>query len=288
MKLTCSIDQVKELTASEVKAILERDKAGEYVLLDVRQPEEYQSGHIPHARSMPIGDIETKHTELDKGNKIISYCRSGPRSKAASLLLCGLGFANLYHLEGGLKAWSYEIETSAAKQKPPAISDKDNVADILMVAMKMEKGAFTYYNSARAKVQSPRTAELFGKLALVEESHFALIYHRYTEMLGKASLPPLEQLKKELTADYMEGNIEVNRELLKLERAPFKDDLEAHEIALEIEYLSLDFYTRSAAAVGDPKAIQVLSELAEADRLHIAMITEMLSRLVKPQGLGKS
>lgn len=288
MKLICSVDKITELKPARVKAALDKDKKGEFILLDVRTPEEFQIGHIPGARLMPIGELEARHEELDKTKKIITYCRSGPRSMAASLILCGLGFPRLYHLEGGLKAWNFEIEAGPPRKKPVMISGNEAVADILMVAMKMEKGAWTFYSRAKEKMAGPRSAELFGMLAQVEESHLELLYHRYVEILGAGSLPPLPKLKQELTAEYMEGNIEVNKELLKLERAPFKDELEAHEIALEIEYLSLDFYTRSAALVTDPKSSQVLRELGEADRRHIALITEMLSRLVKPQGLGSA
>lgn len=286
MKLSCSVDQITEMNPAEVKAILDTDKRGDYLLVDVRTPEEFRMGHIPGAILAPIAELETRHGELDRTKKIITYCRSGPRSMAASLLLCGLGFPHLYHLVGGLKAWHFEIEAGPPRKKPVMIAGNEAVADILMVAMKMEKGAYTFYAGAKEKMQSPRTAELFGMLAQVEESHFELVYNRYAEILGAGSLPPLPQLKREMTAEYMEGNIEVNKELLKLERAPFKDELEAHEIALEIEYLSLDFYTRSAALVTDPKSSQVLHELGEADRRHIALITDMLRRLVQPQSLG--
>jgi sulfur-carrier protein adenylyltransferase/sulfurtransferase len=286
VKLICSADQVTELKPAGVKAALEKDKKGEFILLDVRTPEEFQIGHIPGARLIPIGELEARHKELDKTKKIITYCRSGHRSMAASVVLCGLGFPHLYHLEGGLKAWNFEVEAGSPGKRPAMISGNEAVADILMVAMKMEKGAWTFYSRAKEKMAGTRSAELFGMLAQVEEGHLELIYHRYIETLGEGSLPPLKKLKQELTAEYMEGNIEVNKELLRLERVPFKDELEAHEVALEIEYLSLDFYNRSAALVTDPKSSQVLRELGEADRRHIALITEMLSRLVKPQGLA--
>jgi len=64
----------------------------------VRQPYEYEAGHIPGAKWIPLGEIEYRHAELERDKKIITYCRSGHRSMAANTLLCGLGFENVYNL----------------------------------------------------------------------------------------------------------------------------------------------------------------------------------------------
>ena len=47
MKIACAVDEIRSLTPDEIKVILDKDEKGEFVLLDVRQPEEYEAGHIP-------------------------------------------------------------------------------------------------------------------------------------------------------------------------------------------------------------------------------------------------
>ena len=47
MKIACAVDEIRSLTPDQAKAILDKDKKGEYLLIDVRQPEEYETGHIP-------------------------------------------------------------------------------------------------------------------------------------------------------------------------------------------------------------------------------------------------
>jgi len=47
MKITCAVDEIRRLTSHEIKALLDKDEKGEYLLLDVRQPDEYEAGHIP-------------------------------------------------------------------------------------------------------------------------------------------------------------------------------------------------------------------------------------------------
>jgi len=74
MKITCAVDQIRGLTADEIKAILEKDKRGEFLLLYVRQPEEYKAGHIPGATLIPLRELETIHRKLHRNKRIIAFC----------------------------------------------------------------------------------------------------------------------------------------------------------------------------------------------------------------------
>jgi rhodanese-related sulfurtransferase len=59
------------------RAMLAKARAGELVLIDVRPESEYATGHLPHARSMPLGELERRLSELPRGTEIVAYCR-GP------------------------------------------------------------------------------------------------------------------------------------------------------------------------------------------------------------------
>ncbi len=74
-------------------------------LLDVRQPEEFRSGHIPGAKLIPLGELHTRLKELPKNQEIIVVCRSGNRSLSAMRQLAGAGY-NVINLRGGMIAWS--------------------------------------------------------------------------------------------------------------------------------------------------------------------------------------
>ena len=82
------------------------------LILDVREPNEFDAGHIPGAVLLPVGTI-TKDTaaaaipELD--TVVLVYCRSGNRSKPASQALADLGYTNIYEF-GGINTWPYEVE----------------------------------------------------------------------------------------------------------------------------------------------------------------------------------
>ena len=83
------------------------------LILDVREQDEYDSGHIPGAVLLPVGSIdEDTAAEVipEKDSTILVYCRSGNRSKTASSALAELGYTNIYEF-GGINTWPYEIES---------------------------------------------------------------------------------------------------------------------------------------------------------------------------------
>ena len=83
-----------------------------YIILDVRRPDEFAAGHIPHAINVPNESIGTAEiSELpDKDQLILVYCRSGRRSKDASEKLVKLGYTNIVEF-GGILDWKGETVT---------------------------------------------------------------------------------------------------------------------------------------------------------------------------------
>ena len=97
------------ITAQEAKAVM--DSREDYVILDVREQEEYDEGHIPGAILIPYGQIPEKAEQLlqDKDQLLLVYCRSGRRSKIAAQALMELGYTNIKEF-GGILDWPYEVE----------------------------------------------------------------------------------------------------------------------------------------------------------------------------------
>jgi rhodanese-related sulfurtransferase len=75
-----------------------------YILVDVRTPEEYASGHIPTAVNIPVTEIGNKPPTDDKAALIIVYCRSGARSAAAAGTLTDLGYTRVVDF-GSVSRW---------------------------------------------------------------------------------------------------------------------------------------------------------------------------------------
>ena len=99
----------QQITQEEAKEMMDSQ---EVIILDVREQDEYDSGHIPGAVLLPVGSInETTAAEVipDKDSTVLVYCRSGNRSKTASSALAELGYTNIYEL-GGINTWPYDTE----------------------------------------------------------------------------------------------------------------------------------------------------------------------------------
>jgi molybdopterin/thiamine biosynthesis adenylyltransferase/rhodanese-related sulfurtransferase len=75
------------------------------VVVDVREPYEWQAGHIDRARHIPLGELANRLDELPRGAEIVLYCESGARSARALDVLRQAGFARAKHLKGGFTAW---------------------------------------------------------------------------------------------------------------------------------------------------------------------------------------
>lgn len=99
----------EQITPKDAKKIMDSEK--DYIILDVREQEEFEAGHIKDALLLPYTDIDEKAEEIlpDKDAQILVYCRSGRRSKIAAERLSKLGYTNIKEF-GGIIDWHYDIE----------------------------------------------------------------------------------------------------------------------------------------------------------------------------------
>ena len=101
------------IDVSEVKQKL--DRRDDFVLIDVREPHEYQIARIPGARLIPLGELPKHLGELDPDADIVAHCKTGGRSQKAVDLLKQNGFRHVRNMTGGITAWSDKIDPSVPK-----------------------------------------------------------------------------------------------------------------------------------------------------------------------------
>jgi rhodanese-related sulfurtransferase len=75
------------------------------VMLDVREPDEWDAGHVPEAQSVPMREVPVRVDELSRDRRIVAVCRSGARSGRVTEFLNAQGF-DVVNLAGGMKAWA--------------------------------------------------------------------------------------------------------------------------------------------------------------------------------------
>ena len=98
-----------QITPEDAKKIM--DGGTKYIVLDVREADEFAKGHIPDAKLLPYTEIEDKAQEIlpDKDLTVLVYCRSGRRSKIAAESLARLGYTDVKEF-GGIIDWPYTVE----------------------------------------------------------------------------------------------------------------------------------------------------------------------------------
>jgi sulfur-carrier protein adenylyltransferase/sulfurtransferase len=102
-----------DIEPTEVKAKI--DRGDRFVLIDVREPHEYQICNIPQAKLIPLGDLPKRVNELNSADEIIAHCKSGMRSAKAIDFLKQAGFKKVRNMKGGILAWSDKVDPSVPK-----------------------------------------------------------------------------------------------------------------------------------------------------------------------------
>jgi len=97
----------KDISPAEAARIVGSD---DNLVLDVREPDEFKSGHLRGAKLIPLGSLAGKLSEIEKfkDKTVLVYCRSGNRSATAANILCRAGFSDVSNLAGGIIAWQSE------------------------------------------------------------------------------------------------------------------------------------------------------------------------------------
>src|SRR5712691_10070538 len=102
-----------EISASELRDEWQANPA--LVVIDVREPHEYEIAHIAGAKLIPLGELPERLGELDGHTEIVTHCHHGVRSMKALEILKAAGFAKVRSLKGGIDAWSVTVDSSVPR-----------------------------------------------------------------------------------------------------------------------------------------------------------------------------
>ncbi len=102
-----------DLEVTEVKSMI--DSGEDFILVDVREPHEYQIASISKATLIPLGQLPMRLSELSKDSNIVCHCKSGVRSAKAVDLLKQSGYLRVRNMKGGILGWSDKVDPSVPK-----------------------------------------------------------------------------------------------------------------------------------------------------------------------------
>ena len=98
-------DSTPEPRIIDVHEARRRQAAGA-LLIDVRQPEEWNAGHAPNATLIPLGSLSARLADIPRDREVLLICRSGNRSGTAQRQLLQLGYEQVFNVSGGMNAWA--------------------------------------------------------------------------------------------------------------------------------------------------------------------------------------
>jgi rhodanese-related sulfurtransferase/rubrerythrin len=263
----------KDFSVAQAKEYMETRGADEYQLLDVRQPKEYEAGHLAGAILIPIKELPERLGELEKEKPVIVYCAVGGRSKAAAQLLAGKDFASVYNMAGGIKAWQGGQAKGPQEAGLEFFTGQEEYEDGVSLAYAMEDGLQEFYHRLAERAQDDEARQLYTRLMGFEDRHKARLLAEYRQAHGPEAMPG------KAVAGIMEGGGRVEEFLARAEpHLHTRQDI--LELAMALETQALDLYSRMAQKSGQQEVRAFFLRLADEEKAHLAYLAEALDKML--------
>lgn len=263
------VDQFKEYR----KTHRERD----YLLIDVRQEQEYRAEHIPGALLIPLPEIEQRLGEIDTDKELLFYCHSGRRSMAAATLVRDSGLAprRLVNLQGGFAAWD-----GAALPDMPMIGGMDlnlSYEDSLYQAMNMEKGALLLYRGLIERYPDAPLTPSLRNLEGMEKQHARAVFELLDRATGIKKEVHFDDLFASMPGDIVEGGKTLAFWLDHLSVNEFDGTqcMLIAETALDLELAAYDLYRNLADRAQTLEEQKDFLILAEQEKGHVRILSRV-------------
>jgi rhodanese-related sulfurtransferase len=264
------------MSPAEARAFMKNHPAGEYQLLDVRQPVEYVRKHLPGAISIPMLELFSRIAELSPQLPTLVYCHCGVRSKAACQVLRGHGFHQVIHIRGGIRAWN-GLFLSGHEARGMEFFISDEFENVFQMAYMMEAGLKQFYLAMMDMVAPREQKALLKLMADFEDGHMAKLLRQYRDEISGVSEAD----------DFapMEGGFDREKTL----RA-YSDDLESIEdiihLGMMLETQAYDLYSRLARKNEQPRLQQFYQLMADEEKMHLNQLSRALDKVLAGQNLG--
>ena len=268
---------VKSINADETKTLIAGQAEGAYILLDVRQPGEYESEHLPGAKLIPLPDLKDGYSQLDSRKPVIVYCRSGSRSLAAAQLLSGLGFNDIYNLEGGIMGWQGLKALGPKELNLDLVRGDETPPEMIALAYGMEMGLGIVYRQMAERSDDPELKSLLTMLADIENQH----KKRLLEILAEIGSPvsDTDVYEAGVRSSVLEGGFGLD-DFMKENESFFGSVQGVLDLAMMMETQALDLYLRFAEKSSDERTQKVLFSIADEEKAHLGSLGDLMNKKI--------
>jgi len=255
---------------------MDEKESDQLTILDVRQPNEYEGGHISGTKLIPLPDLTERLHEIDPKKPTVVYCAIGGRSRVAAQMLAGNGFEDVVNLSGGFKAWKGDTAVGREDLGLELFTGDESPEQTLVVAYSLEAGLCDFYVSMVPRVKNEDARNIFQKLSEIEVKHQDRILDEYNRLSGKPV--SRETFEKNMVHTAVEGGL-TTEEYISLFQPDWESAADIIGLAMSIEAQALDLYLRAADKSPDPESRKVLARIGDEERAHLKQLGKLMETL---------
>ena len=250
----------------------------EYLLVDVRQPDEYAQRHIPGSKLMPLDELESNVSELPGDKDLFFYCHSGARSQAAAIISLdsGVSLKKVHNLIGGIVGWDGQSLSDLPRM---AVFKEDaSTPDLMLTAMDLEKAALRFYEFVFDRYADASFAPILETLSLAEEAHAKAIYAYWQRT--QENPQSFKELFTNLDGEILEGGETLMDTIKRLASLDDQGCRALMELALNMEIQAYDLYRNMANILTEATAQEVFLSISQMEKKHMELLAKVFKECV--------
>jgi len=272
MSRDSEVKGVRNVFPEDVEQFIREHEEGTYVLLDVRQPVEYERAHLPGARLVPLPQLADSLNELDPGRPTIVYCAVGGRSRMAAQLLAHQGFEDVRQLVGGIEGWDQPAAAGPTEFHLQFVRGDETPREMITLGYIFEEGLRKFHQMALERTEDGELSKLLSSLVKAEEGHKQTLLRLIPEQERQQFVDDMNISKG---PSIMEGGIDVNAFMAQNE--PYLRSVTDYlQLAMMVETQALDLYLRMAQASRQEETRQVLYQISQEEKAHLAALGRLM------------
>lgn len=268
--------EVKSITPEEVRTIIKEKSADKYSLLDVRQPSEYEQGHIPGAELIPLAELQSNLDRFQPDRMTIVYCRSGNRSRSGVGILNGGGLDDVYNMEGGILAYNGLVAAGPPEAGVFCFSEKMTPEQLIAMAWYIEDGSQQYFDSLKNITQDHEINANFNSLIEHKIAHKESLSQLFLKISGQTANKgfPTSVLQRP-PHRVMAGCVNVSE---AVNWSKTKDISDILDLLIALEANTFDLYLKLGRRVESDRARKVFIELSEEEARHLEKLSSIFEK----------
>ena len=276
MILGSFFQKVESVLPDEVRTIIKEKSTNEYCLLDVRQPGEYEQGHIPGALLIPLAELQSNLNKVKSDRMIIVYCRSGNRSRSAVGILNGAGLEDVYNMEGGILAYNGLVAAGSPEAGVFCFPENMTPEQLIAMAWYIEDGSQQYFEAVKNATQDQDIKDNFTSLIdnkIAHKESLSLLFEKISGQTAGDSFPA--SVLQRPPQKVMAGCVSVSEAVNWSKDRRISDIL---DFLMALEANTFDLYLKLGRQVESDRARLVFMELSEEEKRRLEELASIFEK----------